>query len=69
MKPKSETIAAKIEAMQAELASAKQAESEAADRELLRLAHKAGIRDKLLDQARRTLDQRKREKAASRGAE
>lgn len=69
MKPKSESIAAKIEAMQAELAAARRAESDAADRELLQLAHKAGIRDKLLDQARRTLDQQKREKAANRDGE
>lgn len=69
MKAKSESIAAKIEAMQAELAAAKQAESDAADRELLKLVHRAGCRDEAIRFVRRLIDQQKREKGADRDGE
>lgn len=69
MKAKSQAIAQKIEAMQAELAAAKQAEAEAADRELLKLVHRAGCRDEAIKFARRLIDQQRREKAANRDGE
>lgn len=64
MKSKTEALAKKIEAMKAELEAAKVAESEAADRELLKLVHKAGCRDETIKFVQRLLDQQRREKAS-----
>lgn len=63
MKQKSEKLAKKIEAMKAELAAAQRAESEAADRELLSLIHKADCRDEVGSFVRTLLDQQRKEKA------
>jgi len=54
---KSQEIAEKIADLQRQLEAAKQAESDAADQELLRLVHKANIRGEMIDLARRKLDQ------------
>lgn len=62
MKQKSQKLADKIKALNAELEAAKAAESETADRELLKLVHKAGIRDQMIQFARKTLDQQRAEK-------
>lgn len=62
MKQKSKKLAEKIEAMKAELAAAERAESEAADRELLSLIHKADCRDEVFGFVRRLLDQQRKEK-------
>lgn len=59
MKQKSERLAEKIEAMKAELAAAERSESEAADRELLTLIHKAGCRDQVDAFVRKLLDQKR----------
>lgn len=48
----SAALAAQIEALQKQLAETKRAEAEAADQELLRLAHKAGLRDEFIRLAR-----------------
>ena len=45
-------IAAQIEALQKQLAETRRAEAEAADQELLRLVHKAGMRDEIIRLAR-----------------
>lgn len=68
MKTKSQAIAEKIAALNAELESVKQAESEAADRELLRLVHKAGIRARMIEYAHEQIDQQRRKKASDRPA-
>jgi hypothetical protein len=63
MKSKSQKLAAKIEALNAELAAAKQAEADAADRELLKLIHKANCREEVIGFMRHVLDQQRTEKA------
>ena len=50
---KSRDIEERIADLQRQLEAAKQAESEAADQELLRLVRKAGIRDEIIATARR----------------
>lgn len=62
MKQKSEKLAKKIEAMKAELAAAQQAESEAADQELLKLIHKADCRDEVVSFVRKLIDQQRSER-------
>jgi len=54
---KSHEIEEKIADLQRQLEAAKQAESEAADQELLRLVHKADIRGEMIELARKKLDQ------------
>jgi len=54
---KSQEIEERIADLQRQLEAAKQAESEAADQELLRLVRKAGIRDEMIATARRKVDQ------------
>ena len=54
---KSRDIEERIAELQRQLEAAKQAESEAADQELLRLVRKAGIRDEIIATARRKVDQ------------
>ena len=54
---KSQEIAEKIADLQRQLEAAQQAESDAADQELLRLVRKAGIRGEMIELARRKLDQ------------
>jgi len=54
---KSRDIEERIADLQRQLEAAKQAESEAADQELLRLVRKAGIRDEIIATARRKVDQ------------
>jgi len=62
MKQKSEKLAKKLEALKAELAAAQRAESEAADRELLSLIHKADCRDEVVSFVRKLIDQQRKEK-------
>lgn len=59
---KSAKLAEKIAAMQRELEETQRAESEAADRELIRLAHRAGIRDELMDDCRRRIARTKQQR-------
>lgn len=54
---KSQELAEKIADLQRQLEAAQQAESEAADQELLRLVRKANIRGEMIELARRKLDQ------------
>lgn len=54
---KSQEIEEKIADLQRQLEAAKQAESEAADQELLRLVRKADIRGEMIALARQKLDQ------------
>lgn len=65
MKQKSEKLAKKIEAMKAELAAAERAESEAADRELLTLIHKANCRNEVDSFVRKLVDQQRAERKRS----
>lgn len=60
-------IAAQIEALQKQLAEARRAEAEAADQELLRLVHKAGIRDEFIRIAREAVKQRRQEGSTPNG--
>lgn len=54
---KSKEIAEKIADLQRQLEAAQQAESDAADQELLRLVRKANIRGEMIELARQKLDQ------------
>lgn len=54
---KSQEISEKIADLQRQLEAAKQAESDAADQELLRLVRKANIRGEMIELARQKLDQ------------
>lgn len=54
---KSQEIAEKIADLQRQFEAAQQAESDAADQELLRLVRKANIRGEMIELARRRLDQ------------
>lgn len=62
-KPKSASIEAKLAEIKKQLEEARREESEAADRELLRLAHRAGIVDELTQVATRRVEQQRRERA------
>lgn len=53
---KSDALAAKIKALEAELEAAQRAESEAADAELIRLVHRAGATEELTKLMRQRLD-------------
>jgi len=64
---KSQEIEEKIADLQRQLEAAKQAESEAADQELLRLVRKAGIRDEMIATARRKVDQMRGNKRSAGG--
>lgn len=61
---KSQEIEEKIADLQRQLEAAKQAESDAADQELLRLVRKANCREELIEVARRKLDQQRGGKAS-----
>lgn len=58
-KPKSASIEAKLAEIKKQLEEARREESEAADRELLRLAHRAGIVDELTQIAHRRIEQQR----------
>jgi len=58
-KTKSEAIEAKLAEMKRQLEEARREESGAADRELLRLAHRAGMVDELTKIAIRRVDQQR----------
>jgi len=62
-KSKSEAIEAKLAEMRKQLDDARREEAEAADRELLRLAHRAGCVDELTQIATRRVEQQRRAKA------
>lgn len=65
MKQKSQKLAKKIEAMQAELAATLKAESEASDRELMTLIHKAGCRDEVFGFVRHVLALKREERTGT----
>ena len=69
MKTKSQALAKKIAALNAEFEAAKQAESDAADRELIRLCRKANCRDEAIKFAQGLIDQERRGKASARDAD
>jgi len=62
-KTKTASIEAKLAEMKKQLEEARREESEAADRELLRLAHRAGIVGELTQVATRRVEQQRRERA------
>lgn len=62
-KTKSASIEAKMAEMRKALEDARREEAEAADRELLRLAHRAGLVEELTRIARQRVEQQRRAKA------
>ncbi len=68
-KTKSAAIEAKLAEIRKALEEAKREEAEAADRELLRLAHRAGLVEELTRIARQRVEQQRRTKAAAADAD